>query len=113
MSDWLGASPAVFIGVTGVLTGYCAYVTGQAIANTWRPAWQLFAYCAVLAGAARFLSYALFQAPLLSLSGYLSSLIVLSLIGFFAFRYTRARKMVAQYPWLYERAGILGWRPRR
>jgi hypothetical protein len=25
---------------------------------------------------------------------------------------TIARKMVSQYPWLYERAGLLAWRPK-
>jgi hypothetical protein len=37
---------------------------------------------------------------------------VLMLIAAFAFRLTRARKMVSQYPWLYERVGVFGWRSR-
>ena len=30
-----------------------------------------------------------------------------------AFRVTQAGCMVAQYPWLYERAGLFAWRERR
>ncbi|MCU0837420.1 MAG: hypothetical protein MUE49_01700 [Rhodospirillales bacterium] len=112
MTEWLGASPAVFIGVTVVLVGFCAYMTGQAIANTWRPIWQMLVYCALLAAAARFLSYGLFGAPLLSITGYLSSLLVLWSIGLVAFRFARARKMVTQYPWIYQRTGPFGWRSR-
>ena len=33
------------------------------------------------------------------------------LIGTFAFRLTRARRMVRQYPWLYERTGLFTWQP--
>jgi branched-chain amino acid transport system ATP-binding protein len=33
-------------------------------------------------------------------------------IGLFAYRLNRARKMVSQYPWLYERAGLFRWRDR-
>jgi hypothetical protein len=29
-----------------------------------------------------------------------------------AFRLTRVRRMVSQYPWIYERDGLLGWRER-
>jgi hypothetical protein len=112
MAEWLGSSPAVFVGITVVLVGFCATMTGQAIANTWRPIWQMVLYCALLAAAARFLSYGLFGDPLFSVRGYFSSLGVLWLFGFLAFRYARARKMVAQYPWLYQRTGLFGWRSR-
>ena len=112
METWLGSSLAVFIGVTVVLVGFCAYMTGQAVAGTWKPAWQVAVYCAMLAAAARFLSYGLFGGELLSLSGYLISAITLWLIAYFAYRLTCARKMVAQYPWLYQRAGLFGWRSR-
>jgi hypothetical protein len=112
VAEWLASSLPVFVGVTVVIAGFCAYMTGQAIANTWRPVWQMLLYCALLAGVARFLSYGLFGAPLFSLRGYLSSVAVLWLIGFLAFRSARARKMVTQYPWLYQRAGLFGWRSR-
>ena len=64
----------------------------------------------MLGGAARFLTFALFEGELLLLSGYLIDAAVLIAIALFAYRLTQARKMVAQYPWLYERAGAFGWR---
>jgi len=32
--------------------------------------------------------------------------------NFYAYRLTQAHKMVAQYPWLYERAGLFAWREK-
>src|SRR5512144_1050186 len=101
----LGSSFGVFFGVTAVLAGFAAFMAGQAVANTWRPYWQLLVYCALLGVAARFLIYALFNGDLWSLSGYLIGIGVLILIATFAFRLTRARRMVFQYPWLYKRTG--------
>jgi len=43
---------------------------------------------------------------------YLLNVIVLVPIASFAYRVTLARKMVAQYPWMYERAGLLSWREK-
>ena len=33
-------------------------------------------------------------------------------VAAFAYRLTRARLMVRQYPWLYQRKGLLGWEER-
>jgi branched-chain amino acid transport system ATP-binding protein len=87
-------------------------MTGQALARTWRPAWQIVPYALLLALGARFISYALFDGELLSPGGYLLGAAVLLLLMLAAFRATLARKMVAQYPWLYDRAGLFGWRER-
>ncbi|MBL8658124.1 MAG: hypothetical protein JNM75_00025 [Rhodospirillales bacterium] len=108
----LGTSVAVFLVVSGLVIGFAAYMTGQAIANTWRPVWQLWVYMLLFGLAARFLIFALFDGELLSLTGYAASTALLLAIGVFAFRLTRARKMVHQYPWIYERAGLFGWRKR-
>jgi hypothetical protein len=35
---------------------------------------------------------------------------LLALIASAAWRATRARRMTLQYPWLYERVGLFGWR---
>jgi Domain of unknown function (DUF6867) len=107
----LGTSFGVFFGITALLTGFAAFMTGQAIANTWRPYWQVVVYCGLLGAAARFLIYGLFDGALWSLSGYLIGTGVLMLIGTFAFRLTRARRMVLQYPWLYKRTGLFTWQP--
>ena len=105
----LGTSFGVFFGITGLLTGAAAFMTGQAIADTWRSYWQVLVYCALLGAGARFLIYGLFNGALWSSSGYLIGTAVLMLIGTFAFRLTRARRMVLQYPWLYRRTGLFTW----
>ena len=112
MEEWLGTSFAVFFTVTVVVMGFAAYMTGQALAATWKPAWQVVVYGILLGLGSRFLIFSLFDGKLLSSSGYLTDCAVLVAIGLFAYRLTRARKMVSQYPWVYERAGLLGWRER-
>lgn len=112
MEPLLGTSWAVFVSVTCIIIGFAAYMTGQAIANTWRPVWQLFVYGALLGLASRFLIFSLFDGELLSVTGYAVDSVVLTCIALFAFRLSRARKMVNQYPWLYERAGLFGWKNR-
>jgi uncharacterized protein DUF6867 len=108
----LGNSLAVFIGMTIVLFGGAAFMMGQALAETWRPIFQNVAYGIVLGVGRRLLGFLLFQGELLSISGYLVDTAVLIGIAVLAYRLTRARKMVSQYPWLYERSGPLGWRPK-
>jgi hypothetical protein len=113
MENLLGASVSVFIGVTLVLFGGAAWLTGQALAATWRPVWQTFLYAPLLAALDRFFIYALFEGELLSLPAYLLHAMVLLAATLLAYRLTKARKMVSQYPWLYERAGPFGWRRSR
>lgn len=113
MKDLLGTTLPVFVVLTVFITGFAAYMTGQALATTWKPVWHLLIYCVLLGGAARFLIYSLYEGELWSVSGYIIGTAVLVAIGVFAFRLNRARKMVSQYPWLYERAGLFGWRNRQ
>ena len=112
MSGLLGTSFSVFFGMTVVLMGFVAFVTGQALANTWRPRPQACLYPLLLGLFDRFLTFALFEGELLSLTGFLIDSAVLVAISLFAYAYTRARKMETQYPWLYERVGLFGWRER-
>jgi hypothetical protein len=109
----LGASPAAFLGLTVLLFGGAALATGRAIARHWRPPWQLAPYALLLGLGDRFLLYALFDGELLSASGYAIAVLILLLLCLLAYRITRARLMVRQYPWLYESAGPLSWRDRR
>jgi hypothetical protein len=102
----------VFIFVTFVLGGGAAWMTGRAIALTWRPTYQLVLYGILLAFAVRFFGYALFEGPLLNLPALVLDGAILIGIAFLAFRMTRAGQMVAQYPWMYERAGPIGWREK-
>ena len=61
MESITGVSISVFIGLTVIIAGFCAYMTGQALASTWRPIWQLFPYMILLGLADRFLTFALFE----------------------------------------------------
>ena len=109
MTALLGTSIPVFIGLHVILTGGAALLTGNAIASTWRPAWQVIFYGLLLAMLARFLTWSLFEGDLLSPTGYLVDAVLLCAIGLLAWRVTNARKMVGQYPWLYRRTGLTGY----
>jgi len=109
----LGTTLPVFIGLTLVLFGGAAFLTGQALASGWQQAWKAVPYALLLGVGDRFLTYAMFEGELLTLSGYLIHSAVLLAICLLAYRLTKARKMVSQYPWLYERDGLFGWRQRR
>ena len=113
ITDLLGSSLGNFIGVTLVLFGGAAFMTGQALAGTWRPLWQMVPYGLLLAAANRFFNWALFHGELLSPVGYVVDALVMILIGVFAYRLMLAHKMCNQYPWLFERAGLLSWRARQ
>ena len=110
MSDILGTSPGVFIGLTVVLFGLAAFRAGQAIAEGWHPAYDALLAALGLTVADRFLACALFASRPLSLSAALIAGTYLAGVTLFAWRATLARKMVRQYPWLYRPSGLLGWR---
>ncbi len=113
MMEALGTSWAGFIVVTLGFMGFAAWMTGRALATTWRPAWQVWPYGILLGGADRFLIFALAEGELFSIAGYLFDAILMLAIAGFAFRLAQAQKMVTQYPWLYEAAGPLGWREKK
>lgn len=112
MIPWLDSSIAGLLVVTVFLAGGAAILTGQALASTWRPAWQGILYGCLLGGADRFLNFALFDGVLLSPTGYLADTLFLLLLTGIAYRVTQARMMVRQYPWLYASAGPFGWREK-
>jgi hypothetical protein len=112
MRGLLGGDSFPFLGMT-MLFGLAAVLTGRAMAETWRPPWQAMPTALALAAAERFLLYALFGAKLWSAGGFVAaSLLLLTVIGA-SYYGARARKMVRQYPWLYERSGAFGWRPKQ
>ncbi len=102
----------LFVLVTVLMGGWAAWMTGRAVALTWRPVWQCVAATLVLAGAVRFIHFALFEGTLRSLHYYLVDAAVVTAVGLLGYRVTRARQMTTQYRWLYERTGPLSWRPR-
>ncbi|MDJ0942854.1 MAG: hypothetical protein QNJ30_05295 [Kiloniellales bacterium] len=113
MLELIGSSLPAMIVVTFLTMGFSALMTGIGLATTWRPVWQVIPYCLLLGLADRFLVWSLFKGELLLLSGYLIDTIFLTLVCLLAYRVTQVHRMLTQYPWLYERSGLLNWRERK
>jgi hypothetical protein len=79
--------------VTGILGGLAAWATGRAIAETWRPYYQLVIYMVLLGGAVRFAHFVLFEGVLFSIPSYFADMLYLLAVGSVAFRFTRARQI--------------------
>jgi len=92
----------IFLGLTCVLGGAAAWAAGRALALTWRPFWMVPAYALALAGAVRFLHYALYEEPLLSAPLFALDAAVLIAVAALGFRLTRARQMRERYGWVRE-----------
>lgn len=100
----------VFILVSIVLGGGGAWLTGRAIADTWRPPWQVAIYAFVLGAAVRFIHMALFDGTLLSLHYYTVDAAICLAFGYAGFQVARAAQMARQYSWLIEKHGAMRWR---
>lgn len=101
-----------FFFVTCLLGGWAAWMTGRASAQTWRTHVMLFFYLLGLGIAVRFIHHALFDGTMFSLQYYVVDTVVILLLGFLGYQYTRTNQMVTQYGWLYERASPLSWKPK-
>jgi len=101
-----------FLLVTVFLGGGAAWLTGRAVALTWRPVWKLILFIVLLTAAVRFIHFALFGGTLLSLYFYLADFVILLALAGVGHQLTRASQMVGQYSWLFDRAGPLSWRRR-
>jgi hypothetical protein len=108
--DPFGATWFQFGLLTVVVFGFAAFMMGRALADTWRPGWQIVAYSLLLGVANRLFQNFLAGNDVLNLLAYVIGAAVLLGIAGVAFRATQAHKMVTQYPWLYERAGPFSWR---
>lgn len=102
-----------FIGITVILFGGAAFLMGQAIADTWRSIWWNVPYGILLAAGNHFIDAALFTRSWTDWVHYLLNLIVLLVISFLAYRLTYVRKMILQYPWIYEQQGLLSYREKK
>jgi hypothetical protein len=100
----------VFLLVTVILGGGAAWLSGRAIALTWRQPWQVFAYSLMLGATVRFFHFSLFGGTLVSPHYYLVDSAVCMAFGFLAFRAARAAQMVTQYRWINRPDGPLRWR---
>lgn len=102
----------VFFFMTVLIGGGAAFLSGRALAMTWRPAWLPVVYMLLMGAAVRFFHYALFSGTLQSLHYYVVDTAVLIAATLLGYRLMRTNQMVTQYSWLYERAGPLNWRER-
>jgi hypothetical protein len=102
----------VFFLLTVLLGGGISLLAGRAVAQTWRPWWQIVVYTLILGGAVRFLHFALFDGTLLSLHFYAVDAAICMLAGVVGFRLARRAQMIRQYPWINEPAGPWRWRRR-
>lgn len=102
-----------FLFVTVILGGVAAALSGRAVAANWIDDWRLIFYMVLLAGAVRFIHFALFGGSLLTPYYYIVDLVVLIAIALLSKRATRAKQMAASYGFIYSRSGLLGWTRKR
>jgi len=104
--------PWVFVIFTFLLMGGAGVLAGQALAASWRSVWQVAGYGILLGVFDRFLVFALFEGELLSFAAYLTDTAVIVACALIAYRVTRTRRMIEQYPWPYVRSSPVTWRNR-
>jgi len=112
MFAWVGDTLGAVLLFNLVLVGPASFAAGQGVASTWRSRRQVVLYSAMLSMGLRFFDYALADGELWSIGGFVLGWLVQFGIAGLAWRMTRARQMVRQYPWLYRRKGLLGWEER-
>lgn len=101
-------SVPVFI-ILSIVFGLCSWLAGQAAARGWRSIRVALAYAILIAMADRFLLFALREASLMDPMGFAIALVMFLAVAALAFRWNQVDMMVSQYPWLYERTGLLSW----
>jgi Domain of unknown function (DUF6867) len=101
-----------FLLVTVFLGGGAGYLTGRAVALTWRPYAKLIGYVLLLTAATRFIHFALFGGTLISIHFYLVDFVILLALASLGYRVTRTQQMVGQYSWLYRKSSPISWRNR-
>ncbi len=99
-----------FFFVVIVIGGGTAWMTGRSIAQTWKSYALLAFYVLLLACAARFLMFALFEERLLNGVAFLTGYVVLIVFALLGHRTERTRQMVTQYSWLNRRSSPLSWK---
>jgi hypothetical protein len=95
-----GKTLLVFLGLSAVLGGAAAFATGRALAKHWRPLWYAPFAMVPLAAGVRFLHYALFGEPLISLHGFAADYAVVLGLALLGFKLARRTQMKRQYGWL-------------
>jgi hypothetical protein len=112
MSLFVEKSFWIFLILTVIMGGGAAFMAGRALALGWKPLGLLLAYMVPFIASVRFLHFALFQGQLSSPQYFISHGVILVGFALLGYRMTRTSQMVTQYPWLYERTGLLTWRSK-
>jgi hypothetical protein len=94
----------IFLLVTVIMGGSTGYISGRAMAQTWRPFWHVPLYMLLLAATVRFFHYALFWEVLFSLKNFVVDFAVVLAAAAAGYRMMRAHQMVAQYGRIFGRA---------
>lgn len=102
----------VWVVLTVIMGGGASFMAGRAIARGWQPIAKAILAMIPMAIAIRFLHFALFDGQLTSVYYLIVDFLVLIAAAALGYQLTKAAKMVSQYPWLYEKAGPLGWKSR-
>jgi len=108
----LGTNFAAWFGVVLFFCG-CAHLMGRALAESWRPARHAVPYALLLSIADRLVIYLLFEGNLFSVPGFIIDTYLIMITAVVTYHLTLAAQMVRQYPWLYERHLLLGWRTKK
>ncbi len=98
MEQIIGTHLAFFI-IVSVIMAYGAILTADKMANAWRKHFDVYWYVFLIVLGHRFLAFALAGADILSVDGFLYSLIIYEAIGAIAFEHYRDSKIAKQYPW--------------
>ena len=133
-----GIAYSFFMGLAELaFTAFAAWISGRALALGWKPAWTCIPYMALLGLADLFMVWAIvdnfghelpgwaarvgsvlgredrFGAWLgFCLGRYAIDTFLITGVALVAHRLTLARRMVKQYPWLYDADGPFAWRAR-
>lgn len=91
---------------------WTAWRTGKAVAEGWGSYPLVVAYTFLLGGMMRFLHYALFQGPFLSLEYYIIDVVLLIVLSSAGFRYRRTEQITNNYYWLYEKTSAFSWKEK-
>jgi hypothetical protein len=94
------ASLGTFLFVTVVLGGAAGWLSGRAIATTWRPRWSLAPAALAIGIGVRFIHFALFDATFLSSQYYAIDTVFAFAVALAGYRATRQRQMARQYGFL-------------
>ena len=101
----------VFLLVTVLLGGGAAGLAGRAIAQTWRPWWQVVVYSLILGGGGALPPFRpVRRHPVVAALSIWSIARSAWSLGLLGFRAARAAQMVTQYRWINEPHGPLRWR---